>query len=96
MSRQGFRVMTYNLRAFRDDWRAAAHAVRMVGPDVLCLQEVSRTWFPTRRTRAFAAARSPPAAGRPGPPSRRQPAWIGRLIALAAAAPRCWCVLAWW
>lgn len=56
MSRQGFRVMTYNLRAFRDDWRAAAHAVRMVGPDVLCLQEVSRTWFPTRRTRAFAAA----------------------------------------
>jgi len=56
VSRQGFRVMTYNLRAFRYDWRAAAHAVRMVGPDVLCLQEVSRTWFPTRRTRAFAAA----------------------------------------
>lgn len=56
MTPPALRVMTYNLRAFRDDWRAAAEVVRTVGPDVLCLQEVSRTWFPTRRTRAFARA----------------------------------------
>lgn len=49
------RVMTYNVRAFRDDWRAAARVVAKVQPDVLALQEVSRRLFPSRRVRAFAA-----------------------------------------
>jgi endonuclease/exonuclease/phosphatase family metal-dependent hydrolase len=35
------RVMTYNVRAYRDDWRAAAEVIARVEPDVLCLQEVS-------------------------------------------------------
>jgi endonuclease/exonuclease/phosphatase family metal-dependent hydrolase len=34
--------MTYNVRDFLDDRRAAARVVRAVAPDVLCLQEVPR------------------------------------------------------
>lgn len=36
------RVMSYNVRDFLDDRRAAARVVRAVAPDVLCLQEVPR------------------------------------------------------
>lgn len=54
MSPPRLRVMTYNVRAYRDDWRAAAEVIARVEPDVLCLQEVSRRLWPGARTRELA------------------------------------------
>lgn len=48
------RVATYNTRDFLDDRRAAARVVRRIDPDVLCLQEVPRRLFGSRRVAAFA------------------------------------------
>ncbi|MEU5881688.1 endonuclease/exonuclease/phosphatase family protein [Spirillospora sp. NPDC047279] len=38
------RVMSYNIRSLRDDPGAVAQVVRILRPDVLCLQEVPRFW----------------------------------------------------
>lgn len=48
------RFASYNTRDFLDDPRAAAHVVRRVGPDVLCLQEVPRHLGAVGRVRRFA------------------------------------------
>ncbi len=50
------RVASYNTRDFLDDSRLAARVVRAVDPDVLCLQEVPRRLWGSRRVRRFAAA----------------------------------------
>ncbi len=48
------RVASYNTRDFLDDARLAARLVRVVDPDVLCLQEVPRRLLAGRRLRGFA------------------------------------------
>lgn len=53
MSRE-LRVMSYNVKDFTMDRRAAARVVRAVEPDVLCLQEVPRRLFGSWRVAAFA------------------------------------------
>lgn len=49
------RVASYNLRDFKDDPAAAARVIRVIDPDVLCLQEVPRRLFSTFRVASFAA-----------------------------------------
>jgi endonuclease/exonuclease/phosphatase family metal-dependent hydrolase len=49
------RVMSYNLRDFKDDADAAARVVRAINPDVLCLQEVPRRVLSGQRIASFAA-----------------------------------------
>ncbi|KRE40195.1 endonuclease/exonuclease/phosphatase family protein [Knoellia sp. Soil729] len=48
------RVASYNTRDFLEDPFAAARVVRAIDPDVLCLQEVPRRLFSTRRVANFA------------------------------------------
>lgn len=48
------RIASYNTRDFLDDPYAAARVVRAIDPDVLCLQEVPRRLFSTRRVANFA------------------------------------------
>lgn len=52
--RTRLRIAGYNTRDFLDDRRAAARVVRAIAPDVLCLQEVPRHPFSSRRVRRFA------------------------------------------
>ena len=49
------RVVSYNLRDFKDDVEAAARVVRAINPDVLCLQEVPRHLLSSYRIASFAA-----------------------------------------
>ncbi|MFC7492085.1 MULTISPECIES: endonuclease/exonuclease/phosphatase family protein [unclassified Knoellia] len=48
------RIASYNTRDFLEDPYAAARVVRAIDPDVLCLQEVPRRLFSTRRVATFA------------------------------------------
>lgn len=48
------RVASYNTRDFLDDPTAAAAVVRAIAPDVLCLQEVPRRLWASRKVAAFA------------------------------------------
>lgn len=48
------RVMSYNVRAFKDDTAALAQIVREAAPDVLLLQEVPRHPFSGHRVASFA------------------------------------------
>lgn len=50
------RVASYNLRGFRDDLAAATRVVRVIAPDVLCLQEVPRHPFAGHRVSDLAQA----------------------------------------
>lgn len=50
-----FRVLTYNVRALRDDRDALVHVIRSSDPDVLCLQEAPR--FFRWRSKCAALAR---------------------------------------
>lgn len=50
-----FRVLTYNVRALRDDRDALVHAVRSCDPDVVCVQEAPR--FFRWRSKCAALAR---------------------------------------
>jgi endonuclease/exonuclease/phosphatase family metal-dependent hydrolase len=50
-----FRVMTYNVRALRDDRDALVHVIRSADPDVLCVQEAPR--FFRWRSKCAALAR---------------------------------------
>ncbi|TDD73568.1 endonuclease/exonuclease/phosphatase [Actinomadura darangshiensis] len=38
------RLLSYNVRSLRDDPAAVARVVRGIAPDVLCVQEVPRSW----------------------------------------------------
>jgi len=49
------RVVSYNLRDFKDDAAAAARIVRTIKPDVLCLQEVPRHLLSSNRVASLAA-----------------------------------------
>lgn len=48
------RLMTYNVRAFKNDREALRRIIRSVDPDVLCLQEMPRHPFSDHRISAFA------------------------------------------
>ncbi|GAA3216102.1 endonuclease/exonuclease/phosphatase family protein [Actinocorallia longicatena] len=50
------RVLSYNLRALRDDAEAAARVIRACGPDLVCLQEVPRFLGWKRQRDALAEA----------------------------------------
>lgn len=49
------RVVSYNIRALKDDRRALVRVLRALRPDVLCLQEVPRHPFSGHRISTFAA-----------------------------------------
>ena len=48
------RIASYNTRDFLENPFAAARVVRAIDPDVLCLQEVPRRLFSSRRVATFA------------------------------------------
>ncbi|AKU19027.1 hypothetical protein VV02_16885 [Luteipulveratus mongoliensis] len=50
------RVVSYNVRAFKDDTDALRRVVRALNPDVLCLQEVPRHPLSGHRIADFAAS----------------------------------------
>ncbi|WP_050669266.1 endonuclease/exonuclease/phosphatase family protein [Luteipulveratus halotolerans] len=50
------RVVSYNVRAFKDDTEALRRVIRRLDPDVLCLQEVPRHPFSGHRIAEFAAS----------------------------------------
>lgn len=43
------RLLTYNIRGFKDDREALVRVIRALGPDVVCLQEVPRHVFSGHR-----------------------------------------------
>lgn len=50
------RLLTYNIRQFKDDRPALIRVIRALGPDVLCLQEVPRHVFSGHRIGDLASA----------------------------------------
>jgi endonuclease/exonuclease/phosphatase family metal-dependent hydrolase len=48
------RVASYNLHDFKDDADAAVRVIRLINPDVLCLQEVPRHLMSRRQVASFA------------------------------------------
>jgi endonuclease/exonuclease/phosphatase family metal-dependent hydrolase len=43
------RVLSYNIRSLRDDRTALARVVRACDPDLVCVQESPRFWFPRQQ-----------------------------------------------
>jgi len=50
------RVLSYNIRSLRDDRTALARVVRACDPDLVCVQESPRFWFPRQQAAWLARA----------------------------------------
>ena len=74
------RVLSYNIRSLRDDRTALARVVRACDPDLVCVQESPRFWFP--RPQAAWLARSTGLYVLSGGPSASGPLLLGRLRAV--------------
>ena len=74
------RVLSYNIRSLRDDRTALARVVRACDPDLVCVQESPRFWFP--RGQAAWLARATGLYVLSGGPSASGPLLLGRLRAL--------------
>ena len=74
------RVLSYNIRSLRDDRTALARVVRACRPDLLCVQESPRFWFP--RQQAAWLARSTGLVILSGGLSASGPLLLGRLRAM--------------
>ena len=74
------RVLSYNIRSLRDDRTALARVVRACDPDLVCVQESPRFWFP--RPQAAWLARATGLYVLSGGPSASGPLLLGRLRAL--------------
>ncbi|QMU75877.1 endonuclease [Streptacidiphilus sp. PB12-B1b] len=73
------RVLSYNIRSLRDDRTALARVVRACAPDLVCVQESPRFWFP--RPQAAWLARSTGLFLLSGGRSASGPLLLGRLRA---------------
>lgn len=74
------RVLSYNIRSLRDDRTALARVIRACDPDLVCVQESPRFWFP--RQQAGWLARSTGRYLLSGGLSASGPLLLGRLRAL--------------
>ncbi|MBC3842011.1 endonuclease [Streptacidiphilus sp. 4-A2] len=74
------RVVSYNIRSLRDDRTALARVLRACDPDLVCVKESPRFWFP--RPQAGWLARSTDLYVLSGGPSASGPLLLGRLRAL--------------
>ena len=73
------RVLSYNIRSLRDDRTALARVVRACDPDLVCVQESPRFWFP--RQQAAWLARSTGLVVLSGGLGASGPLLLGRLRA---------------
>ncbi|MEY9937848.1 endonuclease/exonuclease/phosphatase family protein [Streptacidiphilus sp. MAP5-3] len=74
------RVVSWNIRSLRDDRTAVVRVLRALEPDLVCLQESPRFWFP--RPQAGWLARSTGLLVLGGGKSAAGPLLLGRLRAL--------------
>ena len=74
------RLLSYNIRSLRDDRTVLARLIRTCDPDLLCVQESPRFWFP--RQQAAWLARSTGLVILSGGPSASGPLLLGRLRAM--------------
>ena len=74
------RLLSYNIRSLRDDRTVLARLIRTCGPDLLCVQESPRFWFP--RQQAAWLARSTGLVILSGGLSASGPLLLGRLRAM--------------
>ena len=74
------RLLSYNIRSLRDDRTALARVVRACDPDLVCVQESPRFWFP--RQQAAWLARSTGLTVLAGGLSASGPLLLGKLRAL--------------
>ncbi|MFC5906441.1 endonuclease/exonuclease/phosphatase family protein [Streptacidiphilus monticola] len=74
------RVLSYNIRSLRDDRTAVVRVIRACDPDLVCIQESPRFWFP--RPQAAWLARATGLMVLSGGPSASGPLLLGRLRAL--------------
>ena len=77
------RVLSYNIRSLRDDRTALARVIRACDPDLVCVQESPRFWFP--RQQAAWLARSTGLFVLSGGLSASGPLLLGRLRAVPLA-----------
>ncbi|WP_370078846.1 endonuclease/exonuclease/phosphatase family protein [Streptacidiphilus sp. MAP12-16] len=71
------RLLSYNIRSLRDDRTALVRVIRACAPDLVCVQESPRFWFP--RQQAAWLARSTGLMVLSGGPSASGPLLLGRL-----------------
>jgi endonuclease/exonuclease/phosphatase family metal-dependent hydrolase len=74
------RLLSYNIRSLRDDRTVLARLIRACAPDLLCVQESPRFWFP--RQQAGWLARSTGLVILSGGLSASGPLLLGRLRAM--------------
>jgi endonuclease/exonuclease/phosphatase family metal-dependent hydrolase len=74
------RVLSYNIRSLRDDRTALVRVIRACDPDLVCVQESPRFWFP--RQQAAWLARSTGLMVLSGGLSASGPLLLGRLRAM--------------
>jgi endonuclease/exonuclease/phosphatase family metal-dependent hydrolase len=82
------RVVSYNIRSLRDDRTAVVRVLRALRPDLVCVQESPRFWFP--RPQAAWLARSAGLMVLSGGKSAAGPLLLGRLRAVPLSTHDIW------
>lgn len=82
------RVVSYNIRSLRDDRTAVVRVLRALQPDLVCVQESPRFWFP--RPQAAWLARSAGLMVLSGGKPAAGPLLLGRLRAVPLATHDIW------
>ncbi|WP_037604830.1 endonuclease/exonuclease/phosphatase family protein [Streptacidiphilus rugosus] len=82
------RVVSYNIRSLRDDRTAVVRVLRALQPDLVCIQESPRFWFP--RPQAAWLARSSGLMVLSGGKSASGPLLLGRLRAQPLSVHDVW------
>ncbi|MEZ0066644.1 endonuclease/exonuclease/phosphatase family metal-dependent hydrolase [Streptacidiphilus sp. MAP12-20] len=82
------RVVSYNIRSLRDDRTAVVRVLRALQPDLVCIQESPRFWFP--RPQAAWLARSAGLMVLSGGKSASGPLLLGRLRAQPLSVHDVW------